>query len=238
MRFSPAGDTAVAVEFGDRIDRALSAQVLQLARRVRAAPPAGVVDAVPTFRSLLVHYDPLVTCGKDVVAALRTLSAPDDGQIRPRRRWTIPACYAAELAPDLDEVARRTGLTAAEVASRHAGTPFHVYMVGFAPGHPYMGDLPGELALPRRTDPRLRVPAGSIAIASTLSVMYPADSPSGWHVIGATPVRLFDAAWEQPSLLAPGDAVQFTPIEVHEFAAIRSAVEAGTFTPDSETIPP
>ena len=238
MRFSPAGDTAVVVAFGGRIDRALSAQVLQLARRVRAAPPAGVLDAVPTFRSLLVHYDPLVTSGKDVIAALRALTAPDDGAIRPQRRWTIPACYAAELAPDLDDVAQRTGLSAEAVVSRHAQTPFHVYMVGFAPGHPYMGDLPEELALPRRTDPRLRVPAGSIAIASTLSVMYPADSPSGWHVIGATPVRLFDPAWQQPSLLAPGDAVRFERIGLHEFRAIQSEVEAGTVTLHSEAIPP
>jgi KipI family sensor histidine kinase inhibitor len=196
-----------------------------------------VVDAVPTFRSLLVHYDPLATSGKDVITALRTLTATGGDPGRIPRRWSIPACYAPELAPDLDQVAQRTGLTAEQVVSRHAQTDFHVYMVGFAPGHPYMGDLPGELALPRRTDPRLRVPAGSIAIASTLSVMYPADSPSGWHVIGATPVRLFDAAWEQPSLLLPGDAVRFEQIGVHEFPAIRAAVEARSFTPDSEAMP-
>jgi KipI family sensor histidine kinase inhibitor len=230
-----AGDTAVVVEFGDRIDRALSAEVLQLARAVRAAPPAGVVEVVATFRSLLVHYDPLRTSGKRVVAAIRGLTATAAAPRR-RRRWTLPACYAPEFALDLAEVAERTGLGAAQAVARHAATEFHVYMVGFSPGHPYLGDLPDELMLPRRTDPRLRVKAGSIAIASTLSVMYPADSPSGWHVIGATPVQLFDAAWEQPSLLAPGDAVRFAPIELPEFHAIRSAVEAKRFAPVSEEI--
>ncbi|MPZ55981.1 MAG: 5-oxoprolinase subunit PxpB [Rhizobiales bacterium] len=236
MRFIAAGDTAVVVEFGGRIDRALSARVLQLARQVRAAPPAGVIEVVPTFRSLLVHYDPLATSGKNVVASLRALTASGGDKGRPRRRWIIPACYAPELAPDLAEVAERTGLGADEVVARHARTLFHVYMIGFSPGHPYMGDLPAELALPRRNDPRLRVPAGSIAIASTLSVIHPAENPSGWHVIGATPIRLFDACWERPSLLAPGDAVRFDPIGLPEYEAIRTAASAGTYLPVGEEI--
>jgi KipI family sensor histidine kinase inhibitor len=238
MRFLPAGDTAVLVEFGDRIDRALSDRVLALARALRASLPSGVVDVVPTFRSLLVHYDPLITSGQDVTAAIRALTEVASDRGRPRRRWTVPACYAPELAPDLAEVAERTGLTIEEAVSRHAGTEFHVYMIGFAPGHPYMGDLPGELALPRRTDPRLRVPAGSIAIASTLSVIHPIENPTGWHVIGATPIRLFDPAWEQPSLLSPGDAVRFEPVDLREFKAIRNAVEAKAFAPVSEEIEP
>jgi inhibitor of KinA len=238
MRFLPAGDSAVAVEFGDRIDRALSDRVLALARALRTAPPPGVVDAVPTFRSLLVHYDPLVTSGRDVTEAIRALTGTGGERGRPRRRWTIPACYAQELAPDLAEVAQRTGLTTEEVVSRHAGTAFHVYMIGFAPGHPYMGDLPDELSLPRRSEPRLRVPAGSIAIASTLSVIHPSENPTGWHVIGATPVRLFDPAWDEPSLLAPGDAVRFEPVAAREFETIGAAVEARDFMPVSEEIAP
>jgi len=238
MRLLPAGDTAVVIEFGDRVDRALSDEVLRLARQVRAAPPPGVVEVMPTFRSLLVHYDPLITSGKEVIAAIRRGMAAPGGQVRPRRRWTIPACYAPQFALDLAEVGERTGLGADEVVARHVRTPFHVYMIGFSPGHPYLGDLPDDLSLPRRTDPRLRVPAGSIAIASTLSVIHPTENPSGWHVIGATPVCLFDVQWEQPSLLAPGDAVQFAPIGVPEFEAIRAAVAAGEYQPVSEEIAP
>ena len=238
MRFLPAGDTAVVVEFGDRVDRTLSDEVLRLARQLRAAPPPGVVEVVPTFRSLLVHYDPLVTSGSDVIAAIRGGTGEPGGEARPRRRWTIPACYAPQFALDLAEVGEQTGLAAEEVVARHVQTPFHVYMIGFSPGHPYLGDLPEELSLPRRVDPRLRVPAGSIAIASTLSVIHPTENPSGWHVIGATPICLFGVQWEQPSLLAPGDAVRFEPIGISEFEAIRSAVAADEYRPVSEEIAP
>ena len=236
MRFLPAGDTALVVEFGDRIDRALSGRVLALARALRASSPPGVVEVVPTFRSLLVHYDPLITSGKAVAAAMRLCTENEDSGGGPRRRWTIPACYAQALAPDLHDVAERTGLSPAEVVARHAGTEFHVYMIGFAPGHPYMGDLPHELALPRLPEPRLRVPAGSIASASTLSVIHPTENPTGWRVIGAAPVRLFDPTWERPSLLAPGDTVRFEPVALRDFEAIRSAADAGTYTPASEEV--
>jgi KipI family sensor histidine kinase inhibitor len=238
VRFLPAGDTAVVVEFGDRIDRVLSDRVLQLAQRVRAAAFAGVTDIVPTFRSLLLEYDPLVTDGRSVAAAVRSLDAGADEAARRRRHWTIPASYAPEHAPDLVEVAERTGLTVDEVVALHAGTTFHVYMIGFAPGHPYLGDLPPALALPRRANPRLRVPAGSIAIAMTLSVVHPVDNPSGWHVIGATPVRLFDPACAQPALLAPGDVVSFRPVGVEEYEAVRSAVAANSYAPMCEEFSP
>jgi KipI family sensor histidine kinase inhibitor len=238
VRILAVGDTAISVEFGDRIDRALSDAVLQLAEQLRAAPPAGVVDIVPTFRSLLVQYDPCVTGGREVAAALRALDANVSREAQVRRRWTLPVCYAPQLALDLDEVARRVGLATDEVIARHAGTAFHVYMIGFAPGHPYMGDLPGELMLPRRTDPRVRVPEGSVAIASTLSVMYPAGSPSGWHVIAATPLRLFDPRWERPSLLAAGDAVCFERVPLGEFERIRAAVASGDYAPVAEEIAP
>jgi len=238
MRFLPAGDTAVVVEFGDRLDRALSDSVLRLAWQLRATPLVGVIEVVPTFRSLLVHYDPLITSGEDVVVAIRNGIGAPGGKSRTRRRWTIPACYAPQFALDLAEVGERIGLDADEVVARHVRTSFQVYMIGFSPGHPYLGDLPEELSLPRRADPRLRVPTGSIAIASNLSVIHPTENPSGWHVIGATPIQLFNVRWERPSLLAPGDAVRFTPIGVLEFEAIRSAVAAGTYQPVCEEIAP
>src|SRR5206468_673785 len=109
-------------------------------------------------------------------------------------------------------------------------TRFHVYMIGFVPGHPYMGDLPEWISLPRRVDPRVRVPAGSIAISGTLSVIYPIESPGGWHLIGATPVRLFDPGAARPSVLRPGDKVKFDPITASEFSAIRAAVEVGKYS--------
>jgi KipI family sensor histidine kinase inhibitor len=236
VRFLSVGDRALAVEFGDAVDRALSRRVLALDRAVRTAMPAGVVESVPTFRSLLVHYDPLATTRMELETALAALLEGDEAAARDARLWRIPVCYAGEFAPDIEEVARQSGHAAAEIARLHSGARYHVYMLGFLPGFPYMGDLPAELALPRRADPRLRVPAGSISIATTLTAIYPYESPGGWHLIGATPIRFFDPARDPPSLLAAGDAVLFDPIDADGFAAIRRAVENGRYTLESEPV--
>jgi len=235
-RFLPAGDTALVVEFGDEIDRTLSERVLRLSEQIRSAAVAGVTETVPTFRSLMVHYDPLATTGAQLADDIRALVGSAGSRARRRRLWRLLACYAPACAPDLAAIAERTGLRAADVIERHARTRFHVYMIGFVPGYPYMGDLPAELRLARRADPRTRVPAGSIGIASSLTAVYPIESPGGWHLIGATPVRLFDPSWEHPSLLAPGDAVRFEPISLDEYESIRAAVAAGRYTVPSEEI--
>ena len=149
------------------------------------------------------------------------------------RLWHVPVCYEGEFAPDLAEVARLTGLTPNDVVALHSGIRFHVYMLGFLPGFPYMGDLPPQLALPRRADPRLRVPAGSISIATTLTAIYPYESPGGWHLIGATPIRMFDPERPKPALFAPGDAVNFQPIDAAAYASIRKAVETRSYEVES-----
>jgi inhibitor of KinA len=236
VRFLSVGDRALAIEFGDTIDRALSRKVLGLDRIIRDTPPRGVIETVPTFRSLLVHYDPLATSRADLECEIAGLLNDSASGPAGARLWRIPVCYAGEFAPDIGEVARLTGLEPAEVAQLHCGVRYHVYMLGFSPGFPYMGDLPPELALPRRADPRFRVPAGSIAIATTLTAIYPHESPGGWHLIGATPIRFFDPARDPPSLLAAGDAVVFDPIEPPAFAAIRHMAETGAHIPDSDPL--
>jgi inhibitor of KinA len=236
VRFLSVGDRALTIEFGDITDRALSREVLRLDRVIRAVRPAGIVETVPTFRSLLVHYDPLATSRGDLERAIGGLLDRDERAEADARLWRIPVCYAGEFAPDLAEVARLTGLAPADVVVLHSGVRYHVYMLGFLPGFPYMGDLPPQLALPRRADPRLRVPSGSIAIATALTAIYPYESPGGWHLIGATPIRFFDPARNPPSLLAAGDAVLFEPIDEEAFAAIRRAVENGGDAVDSEPI--
>ena len=235
VRFLVSGDTAVVAEFGDRVDRQLSAHVLQLAARVDASGIAGVYETVPTYRSLMVLHDPLTIDTAALIAKLRTLlDSPGTGAVQ-TRLWRIPACYERKHAPDLEEVAARTRLTEEDVVSLHSGTVFHVYMVGFVPGFPYMGDLPAALELPRRVDPRVKVPAGSIAIAARQTAVYPLESPGGWHLIGSTPVRLFDVRSSRPALLAPGDKVRFDPITASEFEDIRSAVEADAYAVRFET---
>lgn len=235
-RFLPAGDAAVVVEFGDHVSRILNDRVLRLNELVRAANPRGLVETVPTFRSLTVHYDPLATDSASLIGAIGNLLDSGGGEPRQARLWRIPVCYAISHAPDLEDVARRTGLSTEEVIRLHCGTRYHIYMIGFVPGFPYMGDLPPALALPRRTDPRTRVPPGSIAIASGMTAIYPLESPGGWHLIGTTPVRLFDPRWPRPALLGPGDAVQFEPITAVEFEAIGAVVAADAYQIPCEAI--
>jgi inhibitor of KinA len=236
VRFLPSGDTALVVEFGDRIDRALNARVLRLNAAVRAACLPGVVETLPTFRSLMVHYDPLQTASAALVKSIERLLDEGVAQCREVKRWRIPACYESQHGPDLAEVAERAGLSTGEVIRLHSETEYLVYMVGFSPGFPYMGDAPQPLALPRRTDPRVRVPAGSVAIAAGMTSVYPVESPGGWHLIGATPARLFDLSWEVPALLKAGDSVRFEPVDASDYDSIRAAVTAGSYRVPFETI--
>ena len=236
VRFLSAGDRALVVEFGDRVDRVLSGDVLRLNAAIRSEPLTGVVETVPTFRSLMVYFNPLVTSRAELERAVQGLLHRERNARIAVTQWRIPVCYEDEFAPDLVEVARLSGLPPGEVAELHSGTRYHVYMLGFLPGFPYMGDLPPELALPRRADPRLRVPAGSISIATTLTAIYPYESPGGWHLIGATPIRLFDIERPNPALLAPGDAVIFEPIDRARYEEVRKAVENRSYEAVSEPI--
>lgn len=232
-RFLPSGDTALTVELGETVDRRLSVNVLNLAARIENAALAGVIEVVPTFRSLLVHYDPLVTSAATLIRRIETLLEHSAAARAECRRWRIPACYEGILAPDLDEVAARTGLSCAHVIERHTATDFHVYMLGFLPGYPYMGDLPESLQLPRRESPRIRVPAGSVAIATDLTAVYTFESPGGWHLIGSTPVPFFDVCREPPALLRPGDRVRFEAISRDHYDRLASEVANGAFEPST-----
>lgn len=229
VEFLPSGDTALVVQFGDRIDRALSEAVLRLDANLAEAALPGVVETVPTFRSLLVHYDPLHTSAEALIRAIEALLDRPRQLHRAAKLWHIPVCYEGDYAPDLAEVAKASGLGPEEVVALHSVTRYHVYMIGFLPGYPYMGDLPEPLRLPRRVDPRVRVPPGSVAIATAMTAVYPFESPGGWHLIGATPVRLFDPQRDPPALLAPGDGVRFEPIGPDRFAELRADDEAGRY---------
>jgi len=236
VQFLSAGDTAMVVQFGQVIDRVLSDQVLALSRRIRALNIPGVVDLVPTFRSLLINYDPTQVRGADLQATLEGLLESGDAEAQAVRQWSVPVCYDGEYAPDLQEVAQTAGLSADEVVQLHTDTQFHVYMIGFVPGYPYMGDLPKSLVLPRRSNPRTRVPPGSVAIASTMTAVYPIESPGGWHLIGATPIRLFDTRLEAPALFKPGDKVRFKPVAAAEYQRIREAVQADEYEVQCEKV--
>jgi inhibitor of KinA len=226
-RVLPAGDTALVVEFGNTIDRGLSNWVLALGRRLNDAKLDGIVETVPTFRSLMIYFDPLVLPAEQLNAAIADWMQGLQAAEQTGRTWRLPACYAPEIAPDLDAVAERTGLTPAQVVELHSAVTYHVYMLGFLPGQAYMGDLPAELMLPRREAPRTRVPAGSLAIAKSMTCIFPLETPCGWHLIGRSPVALWEQGAHPKALLEPGDRVSFTPISLHDYEVLRQRAANG-----------
>jgi inhibitor of KinA len=225
-RMLPAGDAALVVEFGDRIDRRVSTTVLSLAQNVEAAGIEGIAETVPTFRSLMIHFDPLVISADDLTSfvdsQLRKLTAePVAGQL-----WHLPVCYDASLAIDLESVAERTSLSPGQVIERHSGPTYHVYMLGFLPGQAYMGDVPAELKLDRLALPRTRIPAGSLAIAGAMACVFPLETPCGWHVIGRCPIPLWDRT-RVAALLAPADRVVFVPVSMREYETLQTRAAEG-----------
>lgn len=228
-RLLPAGDTALSVEFGDRIDRDVSGLVLALASRLAEAKIAGVIECVPTFRALMVHYDPLLVPYAVLAARIGKLTQGLRAAETAGRCWRLPVCYDESVAPDLADVSARTNLSPAQVIERHSAVAYHVYMLGFLPGQPYLGDVPLELALPRRPSPRMKIPAGSVAIAMTMTCIFPAETPCGWHLIGRCPLPLWDFARGAVSpLLAPGDTVAFTPVSLREYENLLARAAAGS----------
>jgi len=236
VRFLTSGDTGLIVEFGDTIDRAVNERVLLLNQKLNRLRLPGVIETIPTFRSLLVLYDPVKTSSSNLKALIAQVLEKKTSASSEATLWRIPVCYAPEFAPDLPDVCARTGLSAERVVALHLERQYRVYMLGFLPGFPYMGDLAEPLRLPRRADPRTRVPAGSVAIATSMTGIYPVESPGGWHLIGRTPIKLFDLNWDPPSLLAPGDVVMFEEIGVEEFRQIEQAAESDLYRPAREKI--
>jgi len=222
----PLGETALLLCFGTRIDAALNARVHEVATTLAAAHLPGIVDIVPAYAALALHYEPLQWAQGNgglpwhhVAAAVRAvLRMPPENLATTSALVEIPVCYGGEFGPDLDALARHANLDADEVIARHSAAEYRVAMLGFAPGFPYLLGLDPTLHAPRRANPRTRVPAGSVAIGGAQTGIYPTELPGGWQLIGRTPSMLFDAQRMPPSLLAPGDRVRFRAIDAREFA--------------------
>lgn len=216
----PFGEGAILVEVADMPGAEAARSVHALAAAVGVVGASGVRSVTPGLTSLLVEFDPLVVERRTVEAVLRaswesavTLDAATG------RHRSIPVAYGGEHGPDLEDVAELTGLTAEEVVARHAATRFEVYLLGFSPGFPYMGEMPAELQVPRLATPRTRTAAGSVAITGPFSGIYPVEAPGGWRVIGRTSLQLFDPERTPPAYLLPGDVVTFRAVEPDELEA-------------------
>jgi inhibitor of KinA len=215
LRIATIGDSTLLVELGNgaEADTSVNARAVALASRVQAAAIRGVVDVVPTFQTVGVYFDPLKTDVGALSAWLRrtTEELPATRALRGALHL-VPVCYGGKFGPDLRAVAASAGLSEDEVVTLHAKTPYRVFMMGFTPGFAYLGPLNPAIALPRRVVQRTNVAPGSVAIAGRQTAIYPSASPGGWHIIGRTALRPFDAARAVPFLFRPGDNVQFYPI--------------------------
>ena len=212
------GDQAVSIEFGDSIDPKINRKVLQLFDRLRARPVPGIKDLIPSYRSLLIQYDPLRLSPDDFQPLLtKHLSGWGPSLFLSENIIEIPVCYGGSFGPDLSGVADYHGLTPEEVVGLHSAVTYRVYMIGFTPGFPFLGGLDPRLHTPRKKTPRKKVPAGSVGLADQQTGIYSMDSPGGWQLIGRTPVRLFDLSREKPLFIGAGDRVRFRPISETAF---------------------
>jgi len=211
--FRPMGDRSLLVEIGEKISADVNRRVQELMLRLQQANLPGVRELAPSYRSLLVVFDPLTIAPEKLKAAITDVAARPGGSELPQAKLiTVPVFYGGDYGPDLEWVAGHLGISTEEVIWLHTETVYRVYMIGFTPGYPYMGELPAALAVPRRSTPRTRVPKGSVGMAQRQTGIYPVESPGGWQIIGWTPIELFDPKRQMPSLLEMGDRVKFESV--------------------------
>jgi KipI family sensor histidine kinase inhibitor len=226
-RLLPSGDSAITVEFSRHIDDAANRRVLALDRRLARESIAGLSETVPTYRSLLVHYDPMQidfeTLGKKLVELAMTPAPPTQNA----RRWRIPVAYGGEHGIDLEDVAKALGITPDDVVAQHIASEYRVAMIGFTPGWSYLSGLHESLQMPRQQNPRLLTPPGTISIGGVQTGIQCLAGPSGWHLLGRTPVRTYQLHRDPIFLLEPGDRVTFYVVDVKTFAEQNRAAEHG-----------
>ncbi|MCJ2024208.1 5-oxoprolinase subunit B family protein [Methylobacterium sp. J-067] len=226
-RILDAGEAALVVEFGTRVDPAISDRVLALDDALLAERPEGIAETVPTYRSLMIHYDPLILDRDTLAGRVLALAGGASQRDTAPTRWILPCCYEAPHGEDLAAVATQIGRTPEQVAALHAGATFRVYMYGFAPGFAYCGGLPEALAVPRRPSPRPPHPTNAVMIGGGLAAVATVPMPTGWYVLGATPSRLYAPEREESFFVSPGDSIRFEPIDAATFARLAEREAAG-----------
>ena len=220
----PFGESALVVEFGDTVEPETQRRVRQLTARLDASAAPGLLEVVPSFRSVLIEFDPAVTDGEALLAALPDVEEDDAA---PARTWRVPVRVDAEAAEDAAEAAEALGIDVATLHERLLASELSVGMYGFVPGNCYMTGVDPSLSLPRRTRPRPPVPAGSLIIAVGQAVFLPVSMPTGWYVVGRTTARMFDVEARPPVPFAVGDRVRLRAVEPAEFAALMERNDRG-----------
>ena len=221
VRFRTAGDRGLLVEYGDIIDPDVNNKVRSMAMVMEQNAPEGVIEVIPTYRSLLIVYEPSRTNPVKLQKILKAFEARlDEIKIPPPDTVEIPVCYGGEFGPDIEYVAESHNLTVEEVIELHCRPEYLIYMVGFTPGFPFLGGLSDKLHTPRLETPRTFVPEGSVGVANNQTGIYPVASPGGWRLLGRTPVKLFAPGRRNPFLYQAGDRIKFNPITAEEYARI------------------
>ncbi|MBT3358132.1 MAG: 5-oxoprolinase subunit PxpB [Rhodospirillales bacterium] len=234
-RLLQAGDGALTVEISDAIDPDVNDMVVAIDNHIAEATIDGVIETIPTYRSIQVVYDPMIVRSAPLVERLKQLIPDHFEAPSERRHWRFPVCYGGDHGMDLDFVAETHAITTDEVIDLHSGAEYRVYMIGFAPGFSYLGGLAEALHTPRRQNPRTVTPASSVSIGGVQAAISSVPVPSGWHMLGRTPARTFDRRRDQAFLLQTGDLVKFFPIKAGEFDRLDKLAEKGELIAECET---
>lgn len=226
-RFLPMGDCALVMEFANEISKEVNARIRQTTKAIEKIE--GVIEVLPTYRSITIFYRPDQITYDELVTKLQTIREGNEEGVSLSRRIEIPTVYGGEYGPDLAYVAQHASLSEEEVIRIHTGTDYLVYMLGFSPGFTYLGGLDARIATPRLESPRVKIPAGSVGIAGSQTGMYPSESPGGWQLIGRTPLKLYDPKKEPPVFIQAGDYIRYVAITESEYAEIEEQVNAGRY---------
>lgn len=241
VRILTAGEQGLVVEFANKIDAEINKQVHKLSSILLQQNQGEIIETVPTYRSLLLYFNPMRITRKQLVERVNSLinnAEADDKSTVLARVISIPVCYGGEFGPDIAFVAQYNDMTEDDVIKIHTSIPYLVYMLGFTPGFPYLGGMSERIATPRLQKPRTCIPAGSVGIAGSQTGFYPVESPGGWQLIGRTPIKAFNPKAENPFLFAAGNYLQFEPISSNEYEEIAAQAEAGLYTPVMRDLDP
>ncbi len=230
VRYLISGDSAVCVEFGNEINPEINKKIRAFKIAVEKSDIPGIVETVPTYRSLLVHYRPEVISFGEITEEFDKLMGSLSGiPIPPPTVIEIPVLYGGEMGPDIENVAEHNHKTVDEVIKIHTSEEYLIYMIGFIAGFPYLGGMSKEIATPRLKSPRVKIEGGSVGIAGEQTGIYPVASPGGWQLIGRTPLKLYDADREKPILLEAGQYIKFCSVTEAEYKNIEKEVADGTY---------
>lgn len=230
IKYLVSGDSALVIEFGNNISKEIHNKVRAMKIAIESNKVDGIIEITPTYRSLMIHYNPLEVGYSKLVESIKSIeNRLSEIEIPIPKVIEIPVLYGGEFGPDIKNVATHNGISVEEVIRIHTSKEYLIYMLGFTPGFPYLGGMDNKIATPRLKIPRTKISSGSVGIAGSQTGIYPVDSPGGWQIIGRTPLKLYDGNSEKPILLNSGDYLKFVQIKEENYREIEEAIEKGEY---------